>query len=77
MPGKETCVMDLKMPLIADWLRQESSISELARVYDISRKTVYTWVTRYQDEGASGLQDRSRAPQALPGTPSPSGRGLG
>src|SRR5690606_25156684 len=49
MPWNETCVMDLKMQLIADWLRQESSISELARGYGLSRKTVYKWVTRYQD----------------------------
>lgn len=66
MPWNETCVMDLKMQLIADWLRQESSISELARGYGLSRKTVYKWVTRYQDEGASGLQDRSRAPKHCP-----------
>ncbi|MBC6904574.1 helix-turn-helix domain-containing protein [Saccharophagus sp. K07] len=66
MPWNETCVMDLKMQLIADWLRQESSISELARGYGLSRKTVYKWVTRYQDEGASAT---AQLPLARPYQP--------
>lgn len=66
MPWTETCVMDLKMQLIADWLRGEHSISDLARGYGVSRKTVYKWVKRYQEEGAAGLQDRSRAPGHCP-----------
>jgi len=62
MPWKETCVMDLKMRLINDWLRDDFSVSELARSYGISRKTVYKWVSRYQTEGPAGLDVRSRAP---------------
>lgn len=38
MPWQETCVMDLKVKLIADWLRDEYSVSELARGYNLSRK---------------------------------------
>ena len=37
MPWKETCVMDLKMQLIAEWLRGERGVSELSRGYGLSR----------------------------------------
>lgn len=66
MPWKETCVMDLKMQLITDWLRGENSISELSLGYQVSRKTVYKWIRRYQEEGAAGLEERSRAPISCP-----------
>lgn len=66
MPWNETCVMDLKVQLISDWLRGEYSVSDLARGYGVSRKTVYKWVRRYQKEGATGLTDRSRAPHLRP-----------
>lgn len=66
MPWKETCVMDLKMQLIADWLRGEHGVSELSRGYGVSRKTVYKWIGRYREEGAGGLQERSRTPHRCP-----------
>ena len=66
MPWKETCVMDLKMPLIADWLRDEYSVSDLAVGYGVSRKTVYKWISRYQENGAAGLADRSCMPLSWP-----------
>ena len=68
MPWKETCVMDLKMQLIADWLRGQHSVSDLAIGYGISRKTVYKWIGRYEEVGAAGLQERSRAPLHCPHT---------
>lgn len=66
MPWKETCVMDLKMQFIADWLRSGHGVSDLARGYGISRKTAYKWIGRYQEQGAAGLQARSRAPHHCP-----------
>lgn len=62
MPWRETCVMNLKMQFVADWLRGGYGVSDLARGYGISRKTAYKWIRRYQEEGAGGLQERSRAP---------------
>jgi len=41
MPWKEICVMDLKVQLISDWLHGRYSVMELARAYQISRKTAY------------------------------------
>jgi transposase InsO family protein len=62
MPWKETCSMDQRVAFIADWLRQEWSMTELAERYQISRKTAYKWVARYETDPEHGLAERSRAP---------------
>jgi transposase len=54
--------MDQRVALIADWLRNEWTITELAQRYTISRKTVYKWIDRYEEDAAEGLIERSRAP---------------
>jgi putative transposase len=63
MPWKEVCPMDQRVAFIADWLRDEWSMTELAERYQISRKTAYKWVDRYAADPAHGLAERSRAPQ--------------
>lgn len=62
--------MDQRVAFLADWLRAEWTMTELAARYAISRKTGYKWVDRYAADPAHGLADRSRAPK----TP---GRALG
>lgn len=62
MPWKETCPMDQRVAFIADWLRAEWSMTELAERYRISRKTAYKWVDRYVAHPGHGLTERSRAP---------------
>jgi putative transposase len=57
--------MDLRVELIQDYEEGES-ISALAEVYGISRKTIYKWLARHQAEGVAGLADRSRVPHASP-----------
>ena len=54
--------MDQRVAFIADWLRKEWTMTELAARYGISRKTAYKWVERYDVNSAAGLADRSRAP---------------
>ena len=54
--------MDQRVAFMADWLRDEWTMSDLAYRYGISRKTAYKWVERYEDDPAHGLADRSRAP---------------
>ena len=56
--------MDQRVAFIADWLRDEWSMTELAERYTISRKTAYKWVNRYQTDPIAGLADQSRAPHA-------------
>ena len=71
MPWKETCVMDQKIQMIGDWLDRDYGITELSKMYGLSRKTVYKWIARYETEGASGLVERSRVPWSHPNaTPS-------
>ncbi len=64
MPWTETCPMDQRVAFIADWLRDEWTMTELAARYQISRKTAYKWVDRYEGDPAHGLAERSRAPHA-------------
>lgn len=54
--------MDQRVAFIADWLRDEWTMTELAERYSISRKTGYKWVERYEADPAHGLAERSRAP---------------
>jgi putative transposase len=55
--------MDQRIAFIADWLRGEWTLSELATRYHISRKTAYKWIDRYEADPAHGLTERSRAPK--------------
>lgn len=58
--------MELRMQFIADYLRGVFTISELSREYQISRKTAYKWLDRYDAGGATALVDRSRRPHHFP-----------
>jgi len=44
------------------------TMTELAAQYGISRKTAYKWLTRYREDRARGLHDRSRRPHVNPQT---------
>lgn len=50
------------MKMVAQYMSEGESISELARWYGVSRKSVYKWIERYERCGPGGLEDRSRAP---------------
>jgi putative transposase len=63
MPWKETCPMDQRVAFIAEWLRDESPITELAARFGISRKTAYKWIARYEADPRTGLLELSRAPK--------------
>jgi len=57
--------MDLRVRLIQEYDEGES-IAGLSEIYDVSRKTIYKWLTRHAEAGVAGLADRSRAPQHSP-----------
>jgi putative transposase len=72
MPWKEMNPMTQKVLFIADYLRGGRNFSELCRMYEISRKTGYKWISRFQDLGPDGLHEQSRRPQSSPlSTPYP------
>lgn len=66
MPWKESSPMDQKTQFIADYLRHSLCFTELCALYHVSRKTGYKWVSRYEELGASGLEERSRRPYSSP-----------
>jgi len=66
MPWSNLSPMDQKTQFIADFLRHSQSITDLCRLYNISRKTAYKWINRYQQDSISGLDDRSRKPISCP-----------
>lgn len=55
--------MDQRIALIADWRREEWTVTELAERYGVSRKTAHKWIARYEADPAHGLVEQSRAPE--------------
>jgi transposase InsO family protein len=58
--------MNQKTQFLSEYLRDCLSLAELCRRYGVSRKTGYKWIGRYESEGGTGLDDRSRRPHAHP-----------
>jgi putative transposase len=71
MPWKETGVMDQKIQLIGDWLKDEYSVRELGECYNVSCKTIYKWINRYQAGGIAALPEAPRAPLYHPNATPP------
>jgi transposase InsO family protein len=66
MPWKITEPMDQKIQLIAEWQKEQYSITDLSKKYGLSRKTVYKWCSRYENRGIDGLKDQNRTPKHSP-----------
>jgi putative transposase len=66
MPWLETHVMDERMKFVSELLEGNYSMAELCASYNISRKTGYKWLDRYNECGPAGLVDLSRAPHHHP-----------
>jgi transposase InsO family protein len=66
MPWKTSGVMDERVRFAVEYESGEWTMAELCRHYGISRKTGYKIVARWQQRGAAGMEDRSRAPRSHP-----------
>jgi transposase InsO family protein len=66
MPWRETSPMEERLEFVREFASGLFTMTELAAAYGISRKTGYKWLDRYDDEGLSGLLDRSRRPHYSP-----------
>lgn len=64
MPWKEATPMSLRTELIALAQGQGVTVTELARRFGVSRKTVHKWLARASS--GESLADRSRRPHASP-----------
>lgn len=59
--------MEERFRMIERKRESEESISELARRFQVSRKTIYKWLERYELGGVEELADRSRRPAVQAG----------
>ncbi|MFJ3054271.1 IS481 family transposase [Pseudomonas nitroreducens] len=71
MPWKECTPMSNRYEFVLLAAQPDANIRELCRRYEISAKTAYKWIRRYQEQGDAGLLDKSRRPLSSPGSSSP------
>jgi len=62
MPWAKSSEKDQKLMFVADFLREEESMTALCERYGIARQTGYILKNRFLLEGPNGLEERSRAP---------------
>jgi transposase InsO family protein len=58
--------MEERIKFVHRWQEDEFNFAELCREFEVSRKTGYKWLKRYEKEGISGLAAQSRAPYEHP-----------
>lgn len=66
MPWKEASTMSLRFEFVRLAMSDRANIRQLCRRYNISPKTAYKWIHRYEDGGPEALADRSRRPHTSP-----------
>ena len=66
MPWMETDPVTERKRFIMEWLSGGLAVAELCRRHEISRKTGYKWIARYEREGPDGPEDRSTRPRTCP-----------
>ena len=67
MPWKQESAVEQRLRFLIEAANKEATISDLCRRYEISRKTGYKWLARYQEAGTiEALNDRSRRPRHSP-----------
>lgn len=66
MPWEPRTVVDKRREFVTLALQPGANIRELARRFRISPRVGYKFIRRYREEGAAGLEDRSRRPHHSP-----------
>ena len=66
MSWKEVTLMSLRMEFISLAMAKDRNMTQLCHRFEISCKTGYKWLKRYQKKGEAGLADRSRRPSNSP-----------
>lgn len=62
MGWKETCAVEERMRFVVAVQKHEESFAAACRRFGVSRRIGYKWLARFEEEGAVGLLDHSRAP---------------
>jgi len=65
LPRQAVSVMSLREEFVNLAKQMTVSFSELCRRFQISRKTGYKWIGRYESQGPPGLADQSRRPHRI------------
>jgi transposase InsO family protein len=65
MPWKETTIMEQKIEFICEWRTGKYNITELCKVFEISRPTAYKLISRFEEKGYEGLRELSKKPQTI------------
>ena len=65
MPFRETSRMQNRKLLVSMVLSGEATISQAARLFEVSRPTAYLWVKRAKEQGVAPLQEESRRPHHI------------
>ncbi len=58
MAWKGVTIMDQRVRFISEYLDRYFAVAELCRQFNISRKTGYKWLGRYEKNGPLGLDGR-------------------
>jgi transposase InsO family protein len=66
MSWQVATLMETRKQFVEELKAGQSTISAICAAYGISRKTGYKWLKRYEQEGESGLVERSRRPHQSP-----------
>ncbi|MBL7994468.1 IS481 family transposase [bacterium] len=66
MPWKEVNLMSLRSEFIYLASQEDVCMNAICRRYNISTKTGYKWLHRYQKKGTDALRDLSRRPRHSP-----------
>jgi transposase InsO family protein len=66
MPWRGVTVSEQRERFLEDYRLNYYSMSDLAERFNISRKTAYKWINRFEDYGQSGFQELSRRPHSCP-----------
>jgi transposase-like protein len=66
MPWNPRNTMSLRREFVELALQPGANRRQLCQRFEISPKTGYKWLERFEAHGASGLEDRSRRPLHSP-----------
>ena len=67
MPWKQESVVEQRLRFLLAVRKKEAPVSELCQRYEVSRKTGYKWIKRYEKDGRiEALKDQRRRPHRSP-----------
>lgn len=66
MPWDNKTIIERRWLMLQKFLREKAPVTKIVKEFGVSRKTFYKFKHRFEAEGVTGLQDRSRAPFKRP-----------